>query len=224
MHVQSAILSWFCRFPHRMNLPTRSFTTHPYLIFFCHFPYWQSLPIRLCERYSESQPIRSRIWLFFISCQLQVKLTGTLGWLSGAWRTLALRFQCVDFCVNRVWPTRDLPARILLELNIIWMEHSVKLVLLRHDAYRPKECWRDLPAMHNQMFRWSHQANRWSIRRRHRGQNKAGQRTRNRPRVNVHSTPRKQSSVQPRKMCFRGTTRNAFGFHCFPMRDLGEPR
>jgi len=63
--------------------------------------YRQSLPICRCERYSESQPIHSQIWLLFNPCQLQVKLTSTLGWLSGAWRTLALKFQCADFCVNR---------------------------------------------------------------------------------------------------------------------------
>ena len=37
--------------------------------------------IRPSERYSESQPIRSRIWLCFLPCQFQVKLTGTFGWL-----------------------------------------------------------------------------------------------------------------------------------------------
>src|SRR6185312_1729193 len=41
----------------------------------------------------------------FIPCQLQVKLTGTLGLLSGAWRTLALGFQCVDFCINTSFGT-----------------------------------------------------------------------------------------------------------------------
>ena len=93
---------------HRLILPTRSFITNPHLIFFWRFLYRQSLPICLSERYSESQPIRSRIWLCFIPCQLQVKLTGTLGWLSGAWRTLALGFQCVYFCVNNLDDLRGL--------------------------------------------------------------------------------------------------------------------
>ena len=98
--MQSAILSWFFHFPHQLNLPTRSFTMHRHLIFFCCFPYLKSLPIRLCERYSEPQLIRSQIWILFIPCQLHVKLIGTLGWLLGSWQTLALGFQCVDFCVN----------------------------------------------------------------------------------------------------------------------------
>ena len=32
-------------------------------------------------------------------------MTGTLSLLSGAWRTLALRFQCVDFCINTSFGT-----------------------------------------------------------------------------------------------------------------------
>ena len=32
-------------------------------------------------------------------------MTGTLGWLSVTWRTLALGFQCVDFCVNTSFGT-----------------------------------------------------------------------------------------------------------------------
>ena len=100
IHVKSATLSWFCHYPYRLILPTRSFTTHPHLIFFCRLLYQQSLSIHLCERYSKSQPIRSRIWLCFIPCQLQIKLTGMLGWLFGAWRTLVLGFQCIDFYVN----------------------------------------------------------------------------------------------------------------------------
>ena len=106
--MQSATPSWSCRFPHRLILPTRSFITHQHLIFFCHLLYRQSLPIRLCERYSESQLIRSRIWLCFIPYELHVKLTSTLGWLFGAWRTLALGFQCVNFCVNK----RDCDQRL----------------------------------------------------------------------------------------------------------------
>ena len=134
--MQSAVLSWFCRFLHRLNLPTRSFIQYSHLIFFCHSPYWQSLPIRWCERYSESQPIRSWIWFCFIPCQLQVKLTSTLGWLSGAWWTLALGFQCIDFCVNKKLceskegheTTRALHHQIKMLRNLVqYLEKVVEL-------------------------------------------------------------------------------------------------
>ena len=67
---------------HWLILPTRSFITRLHLISFCRLLYRQSLPIHLCERYSESQPMRSWIWLCFLPYQFQVKLTDTLGSLS----------------------------------------------------------------------------------------------------------------------------------------------
>ena len=46
-------------------------------------------------------------------------MTGTLGLLSEAWRTLALGFQCVDFCVNRKnWNTTN-------ALVVTWLFNSV---------------------------------------------------------------------------------------------------
>ena len=53
--------SRFCHLVYRLILPICSFTTRLHLISFCRLQYRQNLPIRQSERYSESQPIRSRI-------------------------------------------------------------------------------------------------------------------------------------------------------------------
>ena len=128
--MQSAILSRSCRLVHRLILPTYLYITRSHSISFCRLLYRQRLSIRLCQRYSESQPIRSRIWLCFLSCQFQVKLTGTLGWLSGAWRTLALGFQCVDFCVNNMayrtlFHVMNLLLHFLYDMFYILCRHPV---------------------------------------------------------------------------------------------------
>ena len=57
------------------------FTTRLYLISFYRLYYRQSLPIRPSERYSESQPIRSRIWL----CFSPLSISGQIDW--HAWLT-----------------------------------------------------------------------------------------------------------------------------------------
>ena len=62
----------------------------------------------------------------FIPCQLHVKLTGTLGLLSEAWRTLALGFQCVDFVSTHLLACSVGPDDIIMNFPTEMFEQAMK--------------------------------------------------------------------------------------------------
>jgi len=61
---------------------------------------------------------------------LQVKLTGTLGLLSEAWRTIAFEFQCVDFCVNTSFDTLGGPDDIIVSFPTEMFEQAMKQAII----------------------------------------------------------------------------------------------
>jgi hypothetical protein len=66
-------------------------------------------------------------------------LTGTLGLFSEAWRTLALRFHCVDFCVNNMSTLANGTYELILKSESEQREAQANLTQVIEDSNQSSE-------------------------------------------------------------------------------------